>query len=283
MPPALASPALDALVAALTPTAQRYPSLRAERLLGIAYIVLARMPEWQREDPLLITARYLVWIFGVDDLSDDWAVPLPALLARHAHYRAVAQGAAPDPDDELALLLAELCADLAAQPRWHALAEAWRAALGGLLAAMAAERDPRPRADLAEYMAYAHISIGALQDAWTMLIVLGERVGQAQLQAIRAAMLCEARVIRLANDLNSAEREQAEGKQNALTILAARGDGRALAEAELRWALADFRQAIDRLGAGRFAACLRATVDTTVAFYRRFTFHEFERQREVGG
>lgn len=283
MPPALASPALDALVAALAPTARRYPSLRAERLLGIAYIVLARMPDWRRDDPQLITARYLVWIFGVDDLSDDWALPLPALLARHTHYRAVAAGAPPDARDDLALLLAELCADLAAQPSWPALAHEWRTALGGLLAAMAAERDPRPRADLAEYMAYAHISIGALQDAWTMLIVLGERVGQAQLQAIRAAMLAEARVIRLANDLNSAEREQAEGKQNALTILAAQGDGRALAEVELRWALAAFEQAIGRARAGRFTHCLYATVATTVAFYRRFTFHEFERQREVGG
>ena len=71
---------LDALVARLAPTAQRYPFVRAERLPGIALTTTSRMPGWAHDDPLLIAPRYLIWIFGIDDLSDDWSVPLLSLI-----------------------------------------------------------------------------------------------------------------------------------------------------------------------------------------------------------
>ncbi|MFN8566991.1 MAG: terpene synthase family protein [Kouleothrix sp.] len=272
-------PELDALVAQLAPLIARFPSLRGERLPGIALIVQARTPEWRTTDPQLLAARYLIWIFGVDDLSDDRALRLPALLAHHAGYRAVARGAAPT--DALGMLLAELLAGLQALPLWPALADTWLRSFDELLAGMAAERRPEPPASLEAYMAYAHLSIGAMQDAWTVLLTLGDTSALSQLAAIGAALQAEARVIRLANDLNSAEKERAEGKHNALTLLAAQGHARAHVEAELTRALDAYRQARAqvRTATGRFEQAIDATVETTLAFYRRFTFHEFNHRR----
>lgn len=273
---------LDAIVAELAPLAQRYAFVRAKRLPGIALTTYTRMPGWRSEDPPLAAARYLVWIFGVDDLSDDWSVPLPELRARYATLRAVARGAAAPPGDDLAALLAEVRAALAQLPLWPALADTWARSLDDLLAGMEAERDPAPRESLEAYLAYAHLSIGAMQDAWTLLIVLSDASALAQLPTISAALRAEARVIRLANDLNSADKELAEGKQNALTLLAPYGDARALAEAALAEAIRAFRAAIGqvRTSSGRFEQCIAATADATVAFYKRFTFHEFDHRAQ---
>lgn len=269
--------ALDAIVEQLAATAQHYPFVRAARLPGIALTTLNRMPEWQRDDPQLTAARYLVWIFALDDLSDDWSVPLPELLARHAAFRAVAAGAPPPPGDGEAALLHEIVGELAHLPLWPQLAETWRASLGDMLDGMAAERDPSPRASLEAYMALAHLSIGAMQDAWTVLLLLGDDTVASQMPAITAALRAEARVIRFSNDLNSADKEVVEGKQNALTVLAAHGDGRALTEAALERAIRDFYAAMAQVHtrSGRFERCITTTVEATVAFYRKHTFHEF--------
>ncbi|KPV47975.1 hypothetical protein SE17_40565, partial [Kouleothrix aurantiaca] len=239
-------------------------------------------PAWQRDDPQLTAARYLVWIFALDDLSDDWSLPLPELLARYATFRAVAAGALPPPGDGEAALLHEIVAELSVLPLWPLLAETWRASLGDILDGMAAERDPSPRASLEAYMALAHLSIGAMQDAWTVLMLLGDDTVAGQIPEITAALRAEARVIRLSNDLNSADKELLEGKQNALTVLAAHGDGRALTEAALERAIPDFHAAMARVhtASGRFERCITTTAEATVAFYRKHTFHEYDHSAE---
>lgn len=276
---------IDAIVARLAAMAQRYPFVRAERLPAIALLTATRMPNWPTEDPLLIGPRQMLWGFALDDLSDDWSVSLNALLARYATLRAVVGGALPPQGDGLAEMLYELVADLHTRPLWPQLADTWRASFSDLLTGMAAERDPIPPASVEEYMAHAHLSIGAMQDSWTLFLLVGDVASLPQLPIITSALRAEARVIRLSNDLNSAERERLEGKQNALTVFASQGygDGRAATEAALEQALATYRHAIAQVHTrtGRFEQCIDLTVDAAMAFYQHSTFHEFK-HREVG-
>lgn len=276
---------IDAIVARLAATVQRYPFVRAERLPAIALLTARRMPNWPSEDPLLIGTRQMLWGFALDDLSDDWSVSMEALLARYAILRAVVDGALPPKGDGLAEMLYELVANLRARPLWPQLAGIWRAAFSDLLAGMAAERDPVPPASLEEYMAHAQLSIGAIQDSWTLFLLVGDAASLSQQQVITNALRAEARVIRLSNDLNSAERERLEGKQNALTVFASQGygDGRTATEAALAQALVTYRNTIAQVHTrtGRFEQCIDLTVDAAMAFYQHSTFHEFK-HREVG-
>lgn len=232
------------------------------------------MPTWQQDDPRLLTARLVLWIFGLDDLVDTPATPFAVVQARLALYRRIAVGMPITTDfDDLSVLLSNIRHALADRPLWSSLHLIWTTALTDLLDAMLAERSPAPPLSFTTYMERGTASIGTILDGWTVLLLLDDASAMTQLPQIQAALQAGAAAVRLANDLRTAEKEAGEGKVNALTLLGSR----AQVEAALTQAETDWHTTIAQVTTQttRFEQCLTQTVETILAVYHRSDYHRF--------
>lgn len=250
-----------------------YPSIKHERLPGVAWTVAARMPNWHALDPGLLTARLVLWIFALDDLCDDPAYPAPLLYRRIRQYRDIARVVPATPDDDLALLLVDIYGEVRQRPGRQILKSYWNAAFEGLLNAMLAERESLRPASFDVYLNRGMASIGTILDGWTVLLLLGDVPEPEQLTAVQYALEAGARVARLANDLNSAAKEEYEQKQNALTLLGSRARVADVLEATY----AEWQSRIQqvRTPSGTFEQCMKMTIDSIISFYRRWEYHRF--------
>jgi len=208
--------------------AARYPLIRRERVWPLALSVAAAAP-FCGVDALIATARLSLWVFTLDDLFDDERVPVVELRRRAARYRAIARAQPVDEaDDSLAQALREVRDDLAHYSLFADLGETWAAALCGTIDAMMREhqwRNGYQRSGAAalpgyvDYVANGLYSIGGPPHVWASLITIDDPSildRLPQLSAMeRAACIC----IRLANDLQSFDKEVREGKINALVLL----------------------------------------------------------------
>lgn len=264
---------LKIIVAQLRSIVTLYPSINQERLPGVAWTVAARMPNWSAYDPHLLTARLVLWIFALDDRCDDPAYPATLLYRQLQTYHEIAQGAPAPADDDLALLLAAVLGELRQRPLWQMLSSHWTTAFEELLDAMLAERDSPPLILFDVYLNRGMASIGTILDGWTVLLLLDDLREYDRLSIIQNALEAGARVARLANDLNSAAKEEGEQKQNALTLL---GSRERVADV-LETAYSTWQANIRQVGtpSGMFEQCMKLTIDSIVAFYRRWEYHRF--------
>lgn len=249
--------------------AARYPLIRRVRVWPLSLSVAAAAP-FSDADALMSTARLSLWVFTLDDLFDEERV-LPAELLRRAdRYRAIAHGGTTRPaHDSLATALCEIRDDLAQYSLFATLGQQWATALCRTIDGMTREYTWRlsyrqegvtalPAYE--EYVNTGLYSIGGPPHVWAALITTNDSSTGNHLDHLqkmeREASVC----IRLANDLQSYQKELLEGKINALVILrhALMAQGMALEDAE-RHAQADVRDDIARrlvaLGALQAAAC----------------------------
>lgn len=222
--------------------AARYPLIRRERVWPLALSVAAAAPFCSVE-ALIATARLSLWVFTLDDLFDDERVLMVELRRRAARYRAIARDQpADEAEDSLAQALREVRDDLTHYSLFSSLGEAWTTALCGTIDAMMREhqwRNAYQRSGAAalpgytDYVTNGIYSIGGPPHVWASLITVDDPSTIQRLSQLRAMERAACICIRLANDLQSFDKEVREGKINALVLLSqqAIGSGFSLAEA----------------------------------------------------
>jgi hypothetical protein len=277
--------------------AARYPLIRRVRVWPLSLSVAAGAP-FTTVEALISTARLSLWVFTLDDLFDEERVPQVELMKRAERYRALAHREIPPPSgDSLATALCELRDDLASYPLFASLGSEWANALCGTIDGMMREYQWRlayrkgtdARATLPtyeEYVATGRYSIGGPPHMWAALITSDDPSTPDHLEHLRAMEQLASTCIRLANDLQSYQKEVDEGKINALVILSrelrARGvsQDEAYRQAEAR-VHADIMAGLDQLTALRKASVTRtgrpeAAIDNIARFVCDFyTHHDY--------
>src|SRR4051794_40511547 len=208
--------------------AARYPLIRRVRVWPLALSVAAAAP-FSSVEALVSTARLSLWVFTLDDLFDEERVPEGELVRRAARYRAIACN---EPigttRDSLASALIEVRDDLAQYPLFVSLGQEWANALCGTIDGMMREYEWRrhyrddDRAALPtyeEYLTPGRYSIGGPPHVWAALITTDDPSTPQHLDYLRRMEKIASTCIRLANDLQSHEKELFEGKINSLVLL----------------------------------------------------------------
>ncbi|MFO0603408.1 MAG: terpene synthase family protein [Polyangiales bacterium] len=210
-------------------------------------------------------------LFAIDDLLDDPELAAEEGRLRVAQYAAVARGESlPEVAfDPIARALTALRQRLAEHDRAGDLVDAWADAVGRMLAGMGAELDDDASgaAGLPRYLASGRDSIGVEMVALAAWIATDAAGTRAALPALRRAERSFSTAVRLANDLRTCERERAEGRVNAVTLVGE--SGRPLLCALRDRALADGRRALAHGGVadtaqGRF---VERFADAIVSMY----------------
>jgi hypothetical protein len=277
--------------------AARYPLIRRVRVWPLSLSVAAGAP-FTSVEALISTARLSLWVFTLDDLFDEERVPQAELMKRALRYRALAHREIACPmGDSLATALCELRDDLATYPLFGPLGSEWANALCGTIDGMMREYQWRlayrkgsdARATLpsyGEYVATGRYSIGGPPHMWAALITSNDPSTPAHLPHLRAMEQLASTCIRLANDLQSYQKEVDEGKINALVILSRelRAQGvpqeRAYQQAEAR-VRADIVAGLEQLTALRESAVTQtgrpeAAIDNIARFVCDFyTHHDY--------
>jgi hypothetical protein len=277
--------------------AARYPLIRRVRVWPLSLSVAAGAP-FTSVEALISTARLSLWVFTLDDLFDEERVPQVELMKRADRYRALSHQAIACPSgDSLATALCELRDDLATYPLFGPLGEAWADSLCGTIDGMmheyhwrlayrkgADEHATLPSYD--EYVATGRYSIGGPPHIWAALITSEDPSTPKHLDHLRAMEKLASTCIRLANDLQSYQKEIEEGKINALVILSrelrAKGvpEEAAYAAAEAR-VRADIEAGLEQLTRLRNASVTQtgkpeAAIDNIARFVCDFyTHHDY--------
>jgi terpene synthase-like protein len=254
--------------------AARYPLIRRVRVWPLSLSVAAGAP-FTSVEALISTARLSLWVFTLDDLFDEERVPQAELMKRAERYRALAHTTIACPSgDSLARALCELRDDLATYPLFGALASEWAESLCGTIDGMLAEYHWRltyrkgadsnailPSYD--EYVATGRYSIGGPPHIWAALITSDDPSTPEHLDHLRQMEKLASTCIRLANDLQSYQKEIQEGKINALVILSREMRARGVAE-EAAYQQAEARVRADiEAGLGQLTRLRDAAVTQT--------------------
>jgi hypothetical protein len=231
------------------------PVAGRQRLLDVARQVTACCDAWLAEYPIVrrpsVTAacalvstvampslpvaglglltRWWLWIFGVDDLFDDPAVPDERVAGWTDRFvRDLPAG-----EDPLLAAFGSIQSDLCRYPLYRPLSERWRAGMAEIVRGMAQERrwsrapTPAEQPSYAAYLDNAMTTIAMRPYTITAAILADEPAAAERFAELDPVTRTAARCFRLANDLRSASREREEGTLNAVSLLqrgfAARG------------------------------------------------------------
>jgi len=223
--------------------AARYPLIRRVRVGPLSLSVAAGAP-FSSVEALISTARLSLWVFTLDDVFDEESLPEAELMKSAEHYRAIAHGETTlSTGDSLATAFSEVRADLARYSLFEPLGSEWAKALCGTIDGMLRENEwrqaYRARSDdaaalptYAEYVATGLYSIGGPPHMWAAVITSDDPSTPAHLDHLRAMDKLASTCIRLANDLQSYQKEVDEGKINALVILSSELRARGVSAAD---------------------------------------------------
>jgi hypothetical protein len=277
--------------------AARYPLIRRVRVWPLSLSVAAGAP-YASVEALISTARLSLWVFTIDDLFDEERVPHAELNKRADRYCRLAHGSMPCPSgDSLAAALCETRDDLATYALFESLGTEWANSLCGTIEGMQRENewsrayrnssDPRTALpSYAEYVATGRYSIGGPPHIWAALITTDDPSTPLHLDHLRAMEEIASTCIRLANDLQSYQKEIKEGKINSVVILSRQlrdqgvSEQAAYEQAEAR-ARADIAAGLERLTTLRDAAVTEtgrpeAAIDNIARFVCDFyTHHDY--------
>lgn len=222
----------DILAPLLTEWVLRYPIIRPARTpmaaLSTALVSTEGAAGVSPADYLPV-AKMTLWIFGVDDVTDEQIVPLDEIRRRSAAWYEIAQrgchGAVPK--DELTEVLVEIRKDLSRFHMFEPLREEWASSLQSVLTGIVREyefgEDYRARGvaalpSLDDYVYYGKCSIGVPLWSLSVLIVQGDPSAKENFRSTSEAIEYAGAAIRLYNDLRSFEREMEEGTVNSIQI-----------------------------------------------------------------
>ena len=255
--------------------------VRPSRHLAISLIVAKAGPSMAYEE-LALLADIGLFIFAVDDLTDEGDVPIEELEGRLLRYADCAAGAyCPEVAfDPIARFLGSIAARLLRASGGDALFGQWAARVRELLAAMLAERRMSLAAasfgqapSLREYLEVSRDSTGGAVVAAAAWMMMPEGPAAEAWPGLREAERHFSLAVRLANDLRGHERERGEGKLDALAITGA--DQRGALWRRATDAVTDGREALARLapGAGSAGRFLDRFASSVVELYTTHDFH----------
>jgi hypothetical protein len=220
---------IEEVAADLGHWATPYAIIRRQRILPLAMSVAISAPN-SDVATLVSIARISLWIFALDDLFDEKLQPMPDLLRRVQQIRSsILQRPSKRVNDDLEDILYKITRDLQQYPLFVPLQEDWVWALRGTIDGMIQEyqwgREYQKRGyamlpPYEEYLKIGRFSIGGPPHIWTALVTENDHSIPAHRRYLRTMESISSTCIRLANDLQSHEKEMSEGKFNALEILA---------------------------------------------------------------
>jgi hypothetical protein len=215
------STGLEAWVAA-------YPALRPERIPTSALVTATTAPKLEIDDAVLF-AEMIVWLFGVDDISDKRIVSLAEFRQIGNNWHRFIQDLDVDlPDDDLTMALRDMYKRLRQAPLFAQLRENWAFQFGRILRAMAQEYEnsltynAKGASSLPSLEAYINdgmYSIGLPYWSSVGMILMDDASVLDQFETIDPALQNAGAAIRLYNDVSTLEREIEEGKPNSIVIL----------------------------------------------------------------
>ena len=208
--------------------AARYPLIRRVRVWPLSLSIAAAEP-FSSVEALVATARVSLWVFTLDDLFDEERVPQTELMRRAERYRSIVQNQpTASAADSLANALREIRDEMSTYPLFPTLGHEWAKALCGTIDGMTREYYWRlayrkdggaslPSYD--EYVANGLYSIGGPPHIWASIITAGDPTAAEHVEELRQMERISSTVIRLANDLQSYEKEITEEKFNSVLLI----------------------------------------------------------------
>lgn len=207
-------------------------TFRPQRIHTVSSCVVRSAP-WLGGRELLTLATLGLWICAFDDLADERIVGVAELDGRASQYLACARGRIPSivARDPLARMMLDIGKSLRATDPDPILWRRWLAELRAMMAAMSWERRAVDGVvEPADYLRHAVDSIGVGVAALAAWMLMGGRGLPAQLMEMKERC---ALVVRLANDLQTIERERREGSPNILLFVTDRDEVVSRCRAEL--------------------------------------------------
>ncbi|MDQ1040697.1 hypothetical protein QFZ75_007113 [Streptomyces sp. V3I8] len=187
----------------------------------LSAVYATHVAPWNTPTATLTTAKTVLWICTVD----DWAEHEDTALLGLAHLREVAEGKAPDPHIALSRALADIRDTVREAAPSAFVVSQWVKAVTGLLAGMTFEhrasariKDGGPPPDLPLYLHHAGQTIGVPLLMATLWALAPQPAGDSSLVQLEPPLAAASQAIRLANDLQSYERERRTGDLNALSL-----------------------------------------------------------------
>ncbi len=286
------------MVPALDAWAARHPLIRRVRIWPLS-ISVAAAARFSSVDALVSTAKVSLWVFTLDDVFDEELIQGSELMRRAEQYKGIAlDGEGIQEDDSLGIALSDVRDDLARYPLFHSIGEEWGNALCGTIDGMIQENNWRlsyqregatALPTYYDYVANGLYSIGGPPHIWAALITTDDESTPQHLDHLRAMEHIASACVRLANDLQSHEKEMSEGKINALVILARELQENGMAASEAYEAAegrvyADIAHGLERLAELQTAAVSKTgwpeAVTADIArfvceFYTQHDYHTF--------
>jgi Terpene synthase family 2, C-terminal metal binding len=180
---------------------------------------------WLSVDVLHLATKIWTWITAIDDAADKFYEDYDALCVSADRCRDVLNGEHPDPNDQLAVVLAEIRDGLARYPLFGDLAPLWRDTVDRLIAAMKFERRAAdswlaggPPPALAEYLEQGSQTIGIPMYMVSLWSTMDEVELPTYVPELLPPLRESALAVRLGNDLRSYSREKLDGNLNALML-----------------------------------------------------------------
>jgi hypothetical protein len=225
----LARDRTDVLTAMLMRWARQYSTIRTARVPSVALLTATVAPRIAPIDAFVST-KLAFWIFGVDDIADERAVPLAELEKRASQWCLIARdGSADQVDetDELATMFLEIRRELSTFPLFESLQGHWILEVRRFVEAMIWEyrwgvgyttHGPDALPTLDEYLNQGLHSISIPLWAWTIWAAANDHTVCLCLEPINQATEYAGAAVRLYNDLRSFEKEREEGNINSVLI-----------------------------------------------------------------
>ncbi len=208
--------------------AAEHPVIRPVRIRPLALTMAVCAPHYPAE-ALAAVGMLNLWVFALDDHFDEGLFPAEEYPSRVQHYCGVAHNQVfPNPDDPLGVALFDLIGKLNAYGRFAEFRYLWADALCGTMEGMLQEfnwqlnyqkRGAAALPALQTYLKFGRYSVGGPPHIWATILVGQDPTLQNYLAELLHMEEIASTCIRLANDLQSAEKEQAEGNINSLLIL----------------------------------------------------------------
>lgn len=276
----------------VTEWAEPYGIFPAVRFPAVAISMVAAAP-WCDVRALTEMAMIPIWIYAIDDAYDKRTIAPAWRQKAVRRYSAVAGGDRRWADDPYAASLADLTARIARRPLWPQLRDTWVLWCRRMLAGMAFEcatadrvRAGAPLPAYRTYLDHGLYSIGVpmyLAGAW---IIDGDPATPSAMAALGRICRMSGRAVRLANDLQTHAKEQAEGNWNAIMLLSG-GDGSPAAAAAVRErlnaAMRRLARACARLEPLRAAHLVDRVSRFSVELYADWDYHTIPHDRVLVG
>jgi Terpene synthase family 2, C-terminal metal binding len=237
--------------------ASHHHYLRRKRILPLAIGMAASMP-FVSVDDLTSIGKLNLWIFGIDDIVDEWQGKQKDLFDFINLYKSVLLDPKLELDitpsqkrkrienvhersrinlfttadcyNEVSLALKEILNDLAHYPLFQSLKSIWQDSIFKTISAMEKEqkwklayKKNKSKAilpTLHTYMKVGFNSIGAIPHMWSSILTMNDISIFEHFHYLQKIEHLASATIRLANDLQSFDREKREGKFNSVTIVA---------------------------------------------------------------